>query len=188
MPVQIGQAEPGFEDPVGLMTACHRRIERFLAALCRVTVDCKGGALEGAHRSAFETSLRYFRDAAPHHTEDEEQGLFPAVQSLAPGESPGIPGLEHDHRRAEELHAEVDRIGLEWLREGTLTEPQVRSITAALDELTSIYAAHIRVEEEQVFPLARRVLPNRVLEVIGREMAARRGIEYIGKSGQTCRS
>ena len=55
MPIQIGQAEPGFDNPLGLLSACHRRVERFLAALARVARERRGGELTDAERSAFDT-------------------------------------------------------------------------------------------------------------------------------------
>jgi hemerythrin-like domain-containing protein len=174
--------EPGFDDPIGLMTACHRRIERFLAALSRIARDRAGGALETAERNALEVALRYFREAAPHHTADEEQGLFPELASVEPGSSAAIDGLQHDHRRAEQLHAEVDRAGLDWLRQGTLDGQQAAHMREALDELRSIYREHIRIEEEQVFPKAAECLPDSVLGRLGQQMANRRGVVYVPRT------
>ena len=58
------------------MSDCHRRIERFLTVLVRVA---ERGSLEGEARGAFEAALRYFRDAAPKHTADEEESLIEAT-------------------------------------------------------------------------------------------------------------
>jgi hemerythrin-like domain-containing protein len=178
MAIQIGAAEPGFNDPVGLLTACHRRIERFLGALYRIARDREGQELEQAESDALATALRYFRHAAPHHTADEEQGLFPAMTHVDQQASSALARLEQEHRRADELHAAVDRTGSEWLRAGRLAERQAAELQTALHELSVIYREHIRVEEEEVFPLARRVLSSTDLESIGRDMAARRGVPY----------
>src|SRR6516225_4438761 len=109
MPVQIGAQTHSFSEPTGLLSDCHRRIEMFLGSLDQVSIMV-GEPLNSESRSALEASLRYFREAAPKHTSDEEESLFPrlrqmhhpeldaAIQTLAP--------LELEHRKADELHAE----------------------------------------------------------------------------------
>ncbi len=179
MPVQIGQAEPGFEDPIGLMVACHRRIERFLAVMIEVAIRRSGSTLTETDRSAMDTALRYFRDAAPHHTADEEYGLFPALAQADGRVVCELPDLERDHRRAERLHSTVDELGLAWLRDDALNESNMRDLQSALDDLAALYREHIRTEEERVFPEAQRTLSQQDLEKIGRDMASRRGIAYI---------
>jgi hemerythrin-like domain-containing protein len=179
MPVQIGQAEPGFDDPVGLMAACHRRIERFLLVLVDLTTRRSGHGLNQQERAAMETALRYFLDAAPHHTADEEDGLFPALEKDRGDEDGIISELELDHRRAEGLHRTVDRLGRLWLTAGSLDETKVVRLQAALSELSALYLEHIRVEEQHVFPSARTLLSREALAEIGRGMAARRGLSYI---------
>ena len=179
MPVNIGNSEPGFDDPVGLMIACHRRIERFLAVLVDLAMRVHGSTLNVTERDALETALRYFRDAAPHHTVDEERGLFPTLAQSADQAVSYLSDLEHDHRRGERLHLAADRLGLKWLRDGTLGDTEVAELQADLAELSALYREHIRIEEEHVFPSARRALPRHVLEKIGRDMASRRGVPYI---------
>ena len=179
MPVQIGQAEPGFDDPVALMAGCHRRIERFLVVLVDLTSRRRGHGLNEPERAALETALRYFRDAAPHHTADEEDGLFPALGKDLGLDQNVISELERDHRRAEELHPTVDRLGQMWLTGGNLAEGQVITLQFVLGELSALYREHIRVEEQSIFPSARTLLSREALEEIGRGMAARRGLSYI---------
>jgi hemerythrin-like domain-containing protein len=179
MPVNIGNSEPGFENPIGLMVACHRRIERFLAVLVDLAMRIRGVTLSGTESDALETALRYFRDAAPHHTADEERGLFPTLERSGDQAVSCLTDLKHDHRRAERLHATADRLGLKWLRDGTLGDTDVAELQAVLSELSALYREHIRIEEEHVFPSARRALPRHVLEKLGRDMASRRGVRYI---------
>jgi len=183
MPVHIGHAEPGFDDPLGLMIACHRRIERFLAVLVELAIRRNGYALTDSESTAMEAALRYFRDAAPHHTADEEHGLFPALKQAGRG-AYELPGLERDHRQAERLHVTVDALGLTWLRRGTLDESEARELQTALGDLSALYREHIETEEQQVFPRAQRALSRESLDRIGREMAFRRGVSYIPQTVQ----
>lgn len=181
MPVVIGaKPESNFADPIGLLTDCHRRIERFLAVLVKVAADAHGGPLTPEQRSALDTALRYFREAAPKHTADEESTLFPRLRnSLTPDAQAAlaqIQSLECDHDRADRDHAEVDRLGREWLDAGTLAPDRAQSLSALLDGLSQLYRAHIAVEESSIFPVAARVLPASDREAMGHEMAGRRGL------------
>src|SRR5215831_18350545 len=107
MPVQIGAKTHSFSEPTGLLSDCHRRIEMFLGSLQHVAALLDRPLSEDT-RSALDASLRYFREAAPKHTADEEESLFPrlrqmnhpelqtAIQTLDP--------LEQEHERADALH------------------------------------------------------------------------------------
>ena len=73
MPVSIGQTlESDFHNPLGMLSDCHRRIARFLEMLIRVAERARGGSLEVEQREGLEASLKYFREAAPKHTSDED--------------------------------------------------------------------------------------------------------------------
>jgi hemerythrin-like domain-containing protein len=178
MPIQIGQAEPGCDDPIGLMTACHRRIERFLETLCYAARQCGGRALAPEEREAIERALRYFREAAPKHTSDEEEDLFPALVATLPEVAAPVERLEADHMRAAALHAEVDCLGEQWVQTGELSETDLGAFRKATAELELLYAGHIQVEEGEVFPRADGALDKNQLEAIGRRMAARRGVPF----------
>ena len=178
MPVQIGQRAESFSNPLGLLTDCHRRIEMFLGALI-VVAGKSDGALDREQRDALEKSLTYFREAAPKHTADEEESLFPRMRQVESAEVRAaleqVESLEREHRVADELHAKVDKLGRQWLTTGSLLPAEVAEIRIALSELKKIYDRHIAIEDEQVFPLARKVLASDEQKRVGEEMAARRG-------------
>jgi hemerythrin-like domain-containing protein len=179
MPIVIGaKPESNFADPIGLLTDCHRRIERFLNVLVRVAADAQGAPLTPEQRTAFETALRYFRDAAPKHTADEESTLFPRLRAHPEARAvlEQIDALEGDHQRADRGHAEVDRLGREWLEAGSLPPAVAAQLNAVLVELSDLYRAHIALEESSVFPAAAKALPEADRLAMGKEMAARRGL------------
>jgi hemerythrin-like domain-containing protein len=177
MPIVIGaKPESNFADPIGLLTDCHRRIERFLAVLATVAEQACGGALTAEQRGAMETALRYFREAAPKHTADEERTLFPRLRKNPEAEAvlARVESLEEDHRRADRHHAEVDRLGQAWLASGTLAADDAGRLSTLLGELTALYRDHIAVEERELFPAAAALLTEADRKAIGGEMAARR--------------
>jgi hemerythrin-like domain-containing protein len=186
MPVSIGASESTFANPIGLLSDCHRRIERFLQILLTVAAQAEGGALDTEHRRALETALRYFRDAAPKHIADEEEDVFPRLRQLR---SAGIPALladmdrlEGEHKTAEAWHREVDQFGKRWLTENSLPPEDTAHLKKLLTSLSGLYRAHIRLEEDRVFPAARGELAEAELQAIGLRMAQRRGVPVVVNS------
>jgi hemerythrin-like domain-containing protein len=177
MPVQIGSKSHSFSEPTGLLSDCHRRIEMFLAALERVA-QSTDRPLNSESQQALEAALRYFREAAPKHTADEEESLFPRLRQMNHPELEAairrLEPLERDHRRADALHADVDRIGRACLERGFLLAEESRRFREAILVLIDIYKEHIRIEDEDVFPLAGRILTSADKAEIAGEMAARR--------------
>jgi hemerythrin-like domain-containing protein len=177
MPVQIGASVRDFSDPTSLMSDCHRRVEMFLGALSKIGGLDDRPLTQGEHAD-LDKALRYFREAAPKHTADEEESLFPRLRRIpdtkVKSALDAVARLEEDHRWAAPLHAEVDRIGQQWLAGGRLTTEQRDQFRSAVARLESMYEAHIKVEEKIVFPLAARVLSKQEKSVISKEMTDRR--------------
>jgi hemerythrin-like domain-containing protein len=82
--------------------------------------------------------------------------------------------LEKDHRRADALHAEVDRLGRACLERGVLPAEESRRFQQAILTLIDIYKEHIRIEDQDVFPVAGKMLTPADKALIAGEMAARR--------------
>ena len=183
MLVKIGQsADHGFDKPLGLLSDCHRRIEQFLGVLITITEAHNGGELPDADRRALERALQYFSSAAPRHSADEEESLFPRLRACGAQEAraamDAVDRLEADHRVADEHHKAVDTLGRRWLEAGSLHADDVASLIRHLTSLERLYRAHIAVEDRELFPVAGKVLNTADLEAIGREMAARRNVPY----------
>ena len=178
MPVQIGSKSHSFSEPTGLLSDCHRRIEMFLGSLERVA-EMTDRPLNSDSRQALDAALRYFREAAPKHTADEEESLFPRLRQMNHPELEAairrLQPLEHDHRRADALHAEVDQLGQGCLQRGLLSAEESRRFRQAVLTLMDIYKRHIRIEDEDVFPVAGKMLSAADKAAIAGEMAARRG-------------
>jgi len=188
MPIIIGQ-EPGsdFRHPLGLLTDCHRRINHFLNVLHLVVRQGQRKSLDKEHREGLDGSLRYFREAAPKHTADEEESLFPRMLSRAGSDSAGVSHmltlLDAEHRIISSDHGRVDELGRKWLLDGSLAADELIRLRTMLDSLQEIYARHIAIEEQDVFPLAARILQSSDLHSIAREMAQRRDLRIENYAG-----
>ncbi len=180
--------DSSFDQPLTLLSECHRRIERFLADMIRIASSRQGRALEEPDRAALAAAMTYFSTAAPRHTADEEESLFPRLRAAA-GERAEraleqIRRLEADHQRADAFHAEASALASRWLSEGTLDAAAARRLNELLQALSAIYREHIAVEDAEVFPAAGAALSAAQLEAVGREMAARRGLDFDQVVGQ----
>lgn len=182
MPVQIGVKAHNFTDPTGLLSDCHRRIEMFLGTLESVAAVIDRPATEETSR-ALKSALRYFAQAAPKHTADEEESLFPRLRRVHHPEVQAafskVEQLEEEHRWAAPLHAEVERLGAQYRSTGSLSSPEVEEFRKAVASLASMYKQHISVEDELVFPLAARMLSEADNSAIANEMAGRRKVRVV---------
>ena len=181
MPIQIGrQPDHDFDEPLGLLSDCHRRIEQFLEVLVAVDAQAAGGRLNADQRRALEASLRYFAVAAPKHTADEEVSLFPRLRATGdPAAAEALAlldRLEHDHDDAEAHHGAVERLVRRWLSDDRLEPSEAAELRERLTKLTALYRRHIAVEDQELFPAAARLLGAAELRQIGREMASRRQV------------
>ena len=166
-------AAPGFDDPLGMLSACHGRIERQLATLDRLQRHLPEHGCDTDARAAARGILKYFDTAAPNHHADEEASVFPRLGATLPGRADALlADLERDHRTlaANWRHLRPLLASIAAGARANLSAKQVADVRAA-------YTAHIAKEESDLIPLAAQTLGSAALADIGREMAARRGVD-----------
>ena len=135
-------------------------------------IDANGH--DASSRSAASDVLRYFDIAAPHHHEDEERHVFPAV--LATGDArmqAHVAQLKADHARMSTLWGQL-RLVLESWRDADPAPAVADSDRALVRNFVHCYADHIPLEETLVYPAAQGLLDAVRQVEIGAEMAARR--------------
>ncbi|HEX6706056.1 MAG TPA: hemerythrin domain-containing protein [Albitalea sp.] len=159
----------GFDDPLAMLDACHDRVRRSLELLRRICERVEAGRVDADVRAAATDVLRYFDIAAPHHHEDEERHVFPAVTN-----APEVIARLHDeHREMSALWAEL-RVPLSALAGGDATAFAAQAIALAA-RFRALYEQHAKTEEDLIFPAAAAELDAGALRRIGDEMATRRG-------------
>jgi len=176
MGILIGaKPDSGFDDPIGMLVDCHRRIEHFLHILCMVAGRAHRRGLTDEEKEAVEAALHYFHVGGQRHNADEEESLFPRLRAArAVSELGDLSGLESDHQRASQLHAEVEDLYRRWVAMGRLQPEDEQRILAATDQLKRLYQEHIRIEEQVVFPRAAEALDGQAIAAMGQEFRARR--------------
>lgn len=183
MLMQIGQKpEHDFNEPIGMLEDCHKRILHFIRTMVSLTESVGAAPLDVEGRDSLERSLRYFREAAPRHNADEEESLFPHLRGHSDAQNEQIfariASLATDHRWVEAQHVEIDAIGSRWLTAGGLRSYDHARLRTLVHSLWLFYEHHIEIEENEVFPAARRILTATERSTVGREMAERRGIQW----------
>lgn len=181
MLINIGEKpESDFDDPVGMLRDCHKRIRHFLETQAFAAKKFHGLPLPKDVASSVLNSLRYFRDAAPNHTADEEKSLFPRMRTSVTEEKSAalMQSLEHEHRWAESQHELVDSIFRAWISNGSSSAEETEKLMSTLTQLEAFYDEHMQHEECTLFPLAEGKLSSSDLACIGAEMAERRGLKF----------
>jgi hemerythrin-like domain-containing protein len=166
----------GFEAPLEMLAACHDRIRARCATLLRLRAHVAASGVDEAARSAARGVLRYFDQAAPDHHEDEERDLFPALlESMAGSDAVCIrdliEGLTDDHRKLERLW----RIVRAWLAAVERGDTAAHG-TAEIDAFVDLNGRHAAREDQELLPMAARLLGAGELDEIGQSMRRRRGI------------
>ncbi|WP_297375743.1 hemerythrin domain-containing protein [Acidiferrobacter sp.] len=159
---------PGFDDPLGLLHACHERIEGHCATLVRLAAHVR---IHGGDREAQAAAGRvhhYFAQAGRWHHEDEERDLAPLLQRHADSAwSAVVARLMSEHRALERAYAPL--------------EPLLRALPMVpadlpIEPYVSLMRAHMAAENTVLLPRARAVLEASEIAALGRAMAARRGV------------
>jgi hemerythrin-like domain-containing protein len=176
MAVQIGaKPDSGFDDPLGMLKDCHRRIEHFLNILCLVAERPGDRSLTEEERSAVSAALQYFHTGGERHTADEEESLFPRLCSASgKGDLEVIERLERDHTHAAELHESVDWLYTAWISAGVLEPGDRQRLVSHTASLKQLYNEHIEIEETMIFPRAAEILDSQTIAAIGHEFNTRR--------------
>ena len=159
-----------------MLSACHARIERQCATLRRLVPHLAAHGADEEARTAAANVMRYFDSSAKHHHDDEERDLFPAlIESMAGSDAVCLreltQALEADHRLLDAYWRRV-RAALMQIAAGTSAQLSPDDVEA----LVSRYERHIEREENELLPMAARLLGDDDVARIGASMRARRGI------------
>ncbi len=157
----------GFDEPFEMLDACHRRVERMLRLLARLAEHLPAHGADAQARPAAADVMRYFDTAAPHHHEDEERHLLPRLR--AAGQAALADRVAADHAQMATAWQAL-RVALQDIAAGRVPPAFDPAPFAAL------YTAHLRVEDDEVYPIARALTDAAGQAAMAEEMARRRGV------------
>ena len=170
---QIGiKTAPGYDNPLEMLRACHERILDQCNTLHKLVQHLVEHGNDLQARQAAQAILRYFDTAGKFHHQDEEINLFPQMMAGKDKQVVKLVAhLLHDHQEMNSAWSDIQPLLLA-LVEGQplyLDKHQVTQFTLA-------YQRHIALENDQLLPLAARMLNPQQMHDIAVEMAARRGV------------
>ena len=168
---------PGFDTPLAMLSACHRRIERRLEQLAPIAERLSEPDAE-RHAEALRvlSEVRHhFATSGAHHTDDEELTLFPMLRASSDASLHELLDvLEKDHEVIDAMHVELEAIA-DRLQAG-VTAADVQALQLLAVDLKIHYDRHIRQEDEHILPAASARLTPEQLAHLGFEMRRRRGV------------
>jgi hemerythrin-like domain-containing protein len=171
--MRLHDLPPGFDEPVEALLGFHRRIERQLAALCRIPEYLESRGVDAECSAMAAAALEFFTGAIAVHHADEEDLLPLLEMRLTDGERDDIRVLR---ARLEGEHREMDRT---WRALGRPLEAVAEGLNRGLpvdlmQYYRSILSLHISVEEAGIHRVAARCLLPADRAALGRGMVARR--------------
>jgi iron-sulfur cluster repair protein YtfE (RIC family) len=161
------------EDALDLLVGCHQRIRHFTETAAKLA-HAQSSALEEIRLAAAGVH-RYYSVSLPLHEADEEESLRPRLDALGDERVRHALLAMHDqHIAIDELIERLSPLLLLLERNPSAlheTGAEMCGITKALQE---VFDAHLKLEEEVIFPAIRERLPLAEQEAILAEMRARR--------------
>ncbi|SFN54763.1 Hemerythrin HHE cation binding domain-containing protein [Formivibrio citricus] len=165
-----------FDEPVALLMACHERVRHYAGLVKKLSAHVREHGADEQAKSAAAAILRYFDVAAPLHHQDEDDDLFPLLSQRGDAAlRERIAAITAEHAELGALWQQV-RVCLVAIAEGRAAELSQE----LADTFARRYPAHAGVEDDQIYPMAEKLLTATELTELGRRMAARRGAVVSG--------
>lgn len=162
---------PDFDDPIGMLEACHQRLLAQCDTLEQLVIHIAAQGVDDEARTAITRVIHYFTTSAVHHHQDEEIDLFPLLNGQSLKISDVIHKLTQEHAQLNTAWASL----FNDLRNASALAEN-REFPAHVATFCEQYRAHIKIEESELFFMARHFLSHEQLESSGKAMAKRRGL------------
>jgi len=167
-----------FIEPMNHLYDSHRDIRHFLAVIADALQQTGGAALTPTQWYDLAVAIIYFETEAVTHTADEEKSVFPRLRASRDTAARvmvhQIAKLKREHREAGRRLRAVNALLRRWLANGALQATDARYLRRHVTAVQAIFTRHFACEDEELFPLARRIFSMHQIREIEQEMVARR--------------
>jgi len=161
---KVKKPDGGFDDLIGGLIDCHRRIEGFLNILRAINHRAQSRAMTDEETAAVKSALQYLGTCVQQHTMDEEESLFAWLRSKSDSrEIEELGTLENDHREIDDLSQVVVTLFSAWIADGRLSAEDQQQLRSGIELLERLYKKHVQMEEQIVFPLLAQMLDRQPL-------------------------
>ena len=161
-----------FNDPLGMLQACHERMLAHCDILHELVSHIAQSGVDTEARSAISKVTRYFSTSAVQHHEDEEQDLFPLLNRQSLKLADVIYRLNREHSELQRLWTQIHT---DLKNASTLADSS--DFAANVEQFCKLYREHIEYENRELLGMARHIISSKQLEEIGAAMAKRRGVK-----------
>ena len=175
-----------YEQPLDLLLSCHTKIRHFSSALDKLTDAIQENGWNDKHITSVEQVRHYFNIASSAHHQDEEKHLFPAIVALesisnlnSKSENKGENKSKFTniiHRLIKEHH-DSDAL---WVQLDTLLAERSDDFLT-LNKLSKQFKLdmhrHAQIEDDIIFPYAKKYISKEDFKKMGLAIARRRGIK-----------
>ena len=170
--ISPAKSQPKTEDAVDLLNGCHDRIRHFTGVAVKLAHAQAAAAEEIAQAAA--GVHRYYTVSLPLHEADEEETLRPRLDGIADEKvRHALVAMSDQHMAIDDLLERLLPL-LVMVRNNPpalgAAGAEMCAITNALDEM---FQAHLKMEEETIFPVL-RTLPETTQAEMLLEMQSRR--------------
>jgi pyridoxamine 5'-phosphate oxidase len=172
----LPEPAPDFDQPIAVLKHCHDRIRKQIATLQKLGPHLLQHGADQPAQQAAQAVLRYFRQAAPLHHQDEEENLLPMLQATARNDDAAklmqlLPEILQEHQQMELLwqRLEAQLAAIDAGQAATLSNADVT-------QFCDMYTDHMGKEETTIAPMAKRLFDQAQMHQLGDAMRARRNL------------
>jgi hemerythrin-like domain-containing protein len=161
---------PGDDSVEKRLLDCHEKIRKFLAAATRLASD--ENASDADARATAGAVARYFEEALPQHSRDEDLSLRPRLE--AAGYMGDLAALAREHDAIDAIVARLVPMWRELESSACQRHELVEQMAPEVATLTDLFERHLAWEEEHLIPRLGELLGAQGLAEVLAEMKARR--------------
>ena len=172
-PLSLGRGGGPPEDAIGMLLACHQRIRSFSALAVRLAEA--SGAPRESRAEAAASVHRYFRVALPLHVADEELSLRPRLLAT-PARDQVAAHLALMSAQHDEVERQLAGLTPSWSALASSPERSelLRTTAPLARDFERLMHDHLALEEQHIFPAARRYLTLGSMQALLEEIRGRR--------------
>ncbi|MBK8255904.1 MAG: hemerythrin domain-containing protein [Polyangiaceae bacterium] len=163
-------------DCLDLMLECHDRIRRFMrmAIWLAHAEDTPANAISETAASVH----RYFAEALPRHSQDEDLSLAPRLltKEIPDSVRTSVGMMTRQHPGLEEVLSTLIPAWASVAQNHETLSDHASVLRKLTEQLQGMWLIHLGLEEDTVFPAARRFLTTSEMKEILTEMRDRRSV------------
>ncbi len=166
-----------YEQPLELLLSCHAKVRHFSSALSKLTHAIQHNGWNDDYVISVNQVRHYFNVASSAHHQDEEKHLFPAIIAFEASASDSndemislIERLTKEHNESDALWYQLDNMLAE-------SSEDFLTLHTLSHQFEFDMHRHAQIEDDIIFPYAKKHISTLDFKKMGLAIARRRGIK-----------